>query len=80
MTTDFGKVTFQGKEYTMQNDADFTGRCLLEWQTEEGYAEFSAQAKDDEGNEYRVYWVLQSRDVEDLEDLNWNNPERVVEI
>jgi hypothetical protein len=76
-TNKFGTITFEGKKYDLQADANFTDRQLLDWQTDEGYAEFSADAVDENGNDCKVYWILQSRDVEDLENLDWNNVDRI---
>lgn len=77
-TNKMGTITFEGKRYELQDDSDFTNRMLLDWQTEEGYAEFSAPAVDESGHDVTVYWILQSVGVEDLSDLNWDNVDRVV--
>jgi len=81
----FGSVTFEGKEYTLTAQPDFTGRQLLDWQAVEGYAHFSAPAMDAEGNGYFVEWVLKTvyengEPVEDLGDLDWENVDKVVEV
>ncbi|MGG1639843.1 helix-turn-helix transcriptional regulator [Paenibacillus sp. NRS-1782] len=78
----YGFLDFEGREYLMQDQAEFTGRQLSDWQTEEGFAEFSAPAVDWDGNEYRVFWVLRTlhdngEEVEDLSDLNWDKINRV---
>ncbi|MFD2330076.1 hypothetical protein ACFSR7_12560 [Cohnella sp. GCM10020058] len=73
----FGTVTVDSQEIALSEQADFTNRQLLDWQTEEGYAEFAAKGVDADGNEVRVYWLQKSRDIEDLSDLDWSEGERV---
>ncbi|WP_342436677.1 hypothetical protein NSS79_25595 [Paenibacillus sp. FSL L8-0436] len=82
-TVDYGTVSFEGTTYTLKNQAEFTGRVLLEWQQEEGFEEFSAPAVDAKGNEGTVYWVLNVRDdngetLEDLDGLDWDDVDRVI--
>jgi hypothetical protein len=81
----FGTVDFEGKTYHLLDQADFTGRQLLAWQVEEGYAHFSAPAVDEEGNEYQVEWILKTvyengEGIEDLSELDWNNVDNVIKL
>lgn len=83
--TKFGSVTFEGKEYTLTDQPDFTGRQLLDWQTKEGLAHFSAPAMDAEGNGYTVEWILKivyenGEGIEDLGELDWENVDKVEEL
>ena len=83
---DFGTTQFEGKEYTLISDADFTGRLLdggytnyHEAENGEDYDfEMSAKAKDQEGNEYMVYWIFTCDDVErELDSYDYDNAHRV---
>lgn len=85
MEKQFGTVEFEGTEYILMDQADFTNRQLLKWQEEEGYAEFSAPATDGKGNSYKVLWLQKlvfdnGERVEDLSDLDWSNPVDVRQI
>lgn len=81
--TDFGKVTFNGKEYTLTTQADFTNRVLPtnnfnEASEGETYtAEFSAQTT----NGVTVYWMFDfvKGEEQELDSLDWDNVDRVVE-
>jgi transcriptional regulator with XRE-family HTH domain len=80
-----GTVEFEAKKYILIDQADFSGRQLLDWQTEEGYAHFRAPAVDGEGNEYVVEWVLKTvyengEGIEDLSELDWNNVDNVIKL
>jgi transcriptional regulator with XRE-family HTH domain len=81
----FGTVEHEGRTLFLQDQPEFSGRALLDWQVEEGYAHFSAPAVGDEGNEYQVEWVLKTvnengEGIEDLGELDWDNVDKVVEI
>lgn len=85
MENKFGTVVFEGKTYILKDQAEATGRQLLDWQTEEGYVHFAAPAIDSEGNEYLVEWVLKTvydngEPVEDLGELDWDNVNGVTKI
>ena len=85
--SNFGKVTFEGKTYTLTADADFTGRCLEEKpnyqdQGENGeyWFEMSAPAVDADGNEYTVYWMFYCDNPDrELDSYDYDKVERVVE-
>lgn len=84
---DFGSVKFEGKTYKLTDMPEASSRQLLDWQTEEGYAHFTAPAIDDEGNKYQAEWVLKlvydnGEPIEDLTDstLDWENADRVLAI
>ena len=61
----YGSVTFEGREYILASDADFTNRLLdypsyQERDEEGGYNfEMSSRAYDADDNEiYEVYWIF----------------------
>jgi len=85
---DFGTVEFAGVEYILTSDADFTGRVLeggyTDYSTRENgedyQFEMSANAKDQEGNSYTVYWIFTCTDDEaELDSYDYDNVDRVIE-
>lgn len=88
-TNKFGTVTFEGKTFDLQSNADFTNTVLPSYiyknyndvfDGETYDVEFSASAADSEGNEATVYWMFEfvkGSEPEDLSDLNWNKIDRV---
>ena len=75
----YGSIDFEGKTYILLDQAEMTGRQILDWQTEEGFAHFSSPAVDIEGNDYSVEWILQIPEgCEDLSELDWDNVDQVV--
>lgn len=89
MTTNFGKVTFADKEYTLTSDADITstsldGRYVNYHEAAEGeeYSfQMSAQAIDEDGVEHTVYWIFEDikGSEKDLDGHNYDNVDKVVE-
>lgn len=88
--SNLGTVTFQGREFDLTTESDFTSRVLesryrnyndaSEGETYD--VEFSAQGKDSEGNEVTVYWMFEfvkGAEPEDLSDLDWGMVARVEE-
>lgn len=83
----YGSVSFNGTTFNLTDQADFTGRQLdgrftnyNEASEGEAYdVEFSASAKDDDGNDATVYWMFEfvKGDEPELDSLNWDNPSRV---
>lgn len=85
--SEYGTVTFGDKTFQLTEQPDFSGRCLLDWQTKEGYSHFVAPAVDAEGNKYQVEWVRKLRydngeEIEDLSDnvLDWEKADLVVAL
>lgn len=83
MDNKFGTVTFEGKDYILLDQAELSGRQLLDWQIAEGYVHFTAPALDQDGNQFQVEWVLKTvhengEAIEDLGDLEWNKANKVV--
>ncbi|ARF67195.1 hypothetical protein B7C51_04285 [Paenibacillus larvae subsp. pulvifaciens] len=88
--TEFGTVVFEGKEFKLTEDANFTNRVLGGWYTDFNDAsegekfdfEVSAPGVDDEGNEVTVYWIF--TDIkgeggkEGLDEYNYDDVDRVV--
>lgn len=69
----FGIVEFEGKEYTLTQDAYIDGSA-----DETPY--YRAMAEDAEGNEYEVFWdVLENwKEIEDEQEMcDWDNPAKV---
>jgi len=63
--SNFGEVEFEGKEYQLTGEADFTNRCLPgPWNLndvqmgEEYQFEMSAPAVDEQGKIYKVTWIF----------------------
>ena len=54
--TNYGTVTYEGKEYILTQQAYIMGVGIEEWSNEEVY--YLASAIDNEGNEYEVKWEL----------------------
>ena len=75
----YGNLTYHGKVYHLTDMADYTSRLMqypyhLAADGEEYQAEMSASAKDDDGNEYVVYWIhwlTRGQEPEDLSDLDY---------
>lgn len=76
----FGTVKFEGKIYTLDQEAYLDPRCP------DGLSgdEFVASAHDDAGNEYNVYWTISHDDPENEEDMsnlcNWDKPSNVFAV
>ena len=65
---DYGKVTFEGKEYTLTQEAYYQA----------GEGKYMASAIDAEGNEYNVWWTITNPDAEEECDMcDWDEPESV---
>jgi len=87
---EFGTVTFDGREYALTSQADYTSRLLpggyTNWyDASKGDAydfEMSAWAIDKDGNEYTVYWLFEGRKGKDdyeLDSYDYSDVARVVE-
>lgn len=85
----FGTVIFDGQEYALTNDADYTGRLLpggfinyIEAKDGEAYDfEMSARSIDKDGNEYTAYWIFSGRKGEEdpeLDSYDYSEANRVV--
>ncbi|MGM1023220.1 MAG: hypothetical protein ACQEXV_22540 [Bacillota bacterium] len=82
-------VTFEGKQYTLVTDADFTGIELdgryVNYNDasdgEEYHFEMSAEAQDDKENKYLVFWIFSDIKGEDgqqdLSNFDFYNVDRV---
>jgi hypothetical protein len=80
MEKEFGTVTFEGKAYTLTQGAWLTHTQRLDGIADNHYL---ANAIDQEGNEYNVYWnpVEGWEQMEDESDCcDWDNPVSVKEI
>lgn len=93
MTTakNYGTVTFEGKTYTLTNDAYLSNRVFPGgWNDatdgEEYTSEWEAPAMDNDGNEFLVVWqfsATKGEEPEDDSDWPWGDDgyiSRVVEI
>lgn len=88
--SDYGAVVFDGKEYQLTGEADFTGRILPgnmnyhEVALGEKYKfEMSAPAIDAEGSTYTIYWIfkgVKGEDDPELDSYDYDNVDRVEEI
>jgi hypothetical protein len=70
--TDFGTATYNGKIYTLVNEATLSNRVFTGWwgDAEEGEpytAEYNADAVDADGNQYMIYWQF--------DEIKGNEPE-----
>jgi hypothetical protein len=85
----FGTVTFDGQEYALNSDADYTSRLLpgsfinyIDADDGEAYDfEMSARAIDKDGNEYTAYWIFSGRKGEDdpeIDSYDYSVANRVV--
>ena len=92
MTThqEFGTVKFNGIEYALTGQADFTNRLLPGGYTNYSDAsdgekydfEMSASAIDSEGNEITVYWVFENTKGEgeaELDSFDYSIADRIEE-
>jgi hypothetical protein len=73
MSTNYGKVNFNGKTYRLDNQAELTNRVFPGWwgDAEEGEsytAEWAADAADEQGQDCKVVWQWQEIKGEELED------------
>lgn len=75
--SDYGAVVFDGKEYQLTGEVDFTSRILPgnmnyhEVALGEKYKfEMSAPAIDAEGNTYTIYWIFKGVKGEDDPELD----------
>jgi hypothetical protein len=82
--TDFGKVTLDGKTYSMTAQAELTNRVFTGWFGEAAggetyWSEWSAPAVDTDENEYEVYWQFEQikGDEQEPDTLNWDDADRV---
>ena len=86
---DFGTVEFNGKEYALTTDADFTGRQLDYPKNyndvedgDEYEFELSASGTNDKGNEVTVYWIFSCTkgNEQELDSFDYDNVDRVEEL
>jgi hypothetical protein len=76
---DFGKVTFEGKEYRLTSAAEFEYRSHANgWQLQHPDNYVSAHAVDAEGNKYKVWWFVPDTSVE-LDSIDYSNVDDVEE-
>lgn len=90
MDRNFGTVEFEGKEYTLTGDADFTNRVLPgncninDVQDGEEYQfEMSVPAVDEQGKEYKVTWIfwkVKGQDDWELDSLDYDKVYSVEEV
>lgn len=78
-TPDFGKSTFEGKEYILTSQVDFTNRVLHNLKNfhevsegEEYSFQLSCQAIDSNWDEYTLYWVFTATKGEEVELDSYN--------
>lgn len=87
---EFGTVNFNGNEYALTDQADFTNRLLPGGYTNYNDAsdgekydfEMSAGAVDKDENEYTVYWIFENtkgEDAAELDSFDYSAVDRVVE-
>lgn len=87
--SNFGTVTFEGKEYHLQTEAEIDNRIIPgavnfndAGDDEEYEFEMSAKAIDDEGHTYTVYWIftdIKGENGRELDSFNYGDVNRVVE-
>jgi hypothetical protein len=89
MDKNYGTVEFEGMEYTLTTDADFTSRMLehsnnyndvLEGENYD--FEMAADAVDSKGKEYKVYWIftdVKGEDAKELDSFDYDKVDRVEE-
>jgi hypothetical protein len=84
----YGRVEHEGKEYILTSEAVFTGRHMPYNRdfndVEEGQEydfEMSANAKDNNGKEYYVYWIFTDirGQEKETEDYDYDNIKSVLE-
>ena len=86
-------VKFEGKNYILDGEADFTSRLLpggyvnYSEAGEDGKYDFemSAPAHDEKGNQYIVYWIFESKfysngEPFETDEYDYGNVDRVEEI
>lgn len=89
MERNFGEVEFEGREYTLTDQADHTNRLLPVGGYNDPYDdgsydfEMSAPAVDEDGNEYTVYWIFRTQYDDDgdpfpLDGYDYDAVDRVV--
>jgi hypothetical protein len=87
--SNYGEVEFEGKEYALTGDADFTSRQLPgNWnmndvsEGEEYQFEMTAPAFDETGKDYKVTWIFWKVKGEEWlpEDLDYDKVYSVEEI
>ena len=75
-----GRIEHEGKTYILETDAELTNRCLAERPAEDNFFEMSATAKDLQGNKHQVYWVFEDNGEETLENYDYSDVDRILEI
>ena len=88
--SNFGEVEFEGREYQLTSEADFTSRMLQYNNNYNDVAEgenynfeMSAPAIDADGNAYTIYWIFEGVKGEDdpeLDSYDYDKVDRVEEV
>ena len=75
-----GRIEHEGKTYILETDAEPTSRQITERPVEDNFFEMSATAKDLQGNKHQVYWVFEDNGEETLENYDYSDVDRILEI
>lgn len=75
-----GRIEHDGKIYILETDAELTSRQITERPEEYNFFEMSATAHDLNGNKYQVYWVFEDNDEDTLENYDYSDVDRILEI
>jgi hypothetical protein len=84
----FGDYEYDGKVLHLTTQADFSNRLIgyMDYHEagmgEEYQFEMSALAKNDDGNEYKVYWIFWATkgSEKDLDEYDYDNIDRIERI
>lgn len=89
MSIDYGTVKFEGNEYRLTSQADFTNRLFNHMSNfnqvddgEEFEFEMSARAIDNKGDKYTVYWRFTDvkGEQKELDEFDYSIADRVKEM
>ena len=75
-----GRIEHEGKTYILETDAELTNRCLAERPAEDNFFEMSATAHDLNGNKSEIYWVFEDNGEDTLENYDYSDVDRILEI
>ncbi len=71
----YGYVEFEGKKYVLTEEAYITGNWIGD-----AHFQMACDALDQEGKEYKVYWIFEDIEGLELDGYDYDDVARVEEI
>lgn len=75
-----GRIEHEGKIYVLEDEAEPTSRQITERSQDYNFFEMSATAHDLNNKKYAIYWVFEDNGEETLENYDYSDIDRILEL